>query len=152
MSDVMGRLSRRVATVLLILSAACGGSSPTTPAVSPSVDVAGNWTGTWSFVTSGVTVTDNVRAVFSVGGIGIVGTWTSDSGPTGTMTFSTLPAGTNVPGTFTIRTTTVTGECSAQALMTGVATGTTMDVTITSIAGAATCVWATDHRFSLKKS
>lgn len=153
MSDVMNRMSRFVAIVLFVLSAACGGSSPASPAVPSSLDVAGSWTGTWSFVASGVTVTDNVRAVFSGSGAGITGNWTSDSGPTGTMTFSSLPSGTNVPGTFTIQTTTLSGTaCSAQASMTGVATGTTMEVTITSIAGTATCVWATDHRFSLKKS
>jgi len=155
MSHVLSRLLRCVALLALIFSASCGGSSPTTPApsTSASADVAGNWTGTWSFVASGVTVTDNVRAVFTVGSAGITGSWTSDSGPTGTMTFSSLPPGSNVPGTFTIQTTTLSGAaCSAQASMTGVASGTTMEVAITSIAGTATCVWATDHRFSLRKS
>jgi hypothetical protein len=153
MSHVVSRVSRCVVIVLLILSASCGGSSPTSPAASSSADVAGNWTGTWSFVASGVTVTDNVRAVFTIGSAGIAGHWTSDSGPTGTMTFSSLPPGTNVSGTFTIQTMTLSGAaCSAQAPMTGVATGITMEVAIMSIAGTATCVWATDHRFTLKKS
>ena len=156
MSHVAGRLSRCAAFILLILAASCGGSSPTTPATSsPSStsDVAGSWTGSWSFIASGATVTDTVHAVFTVSGAGIAGNWTSDSGPTGTMTFSSLPPGTNVPGTFTIQTTTLSGVvCSAQASMYGVATATTLDVAIASIAGSAGCVWATDHRFSLKKS
>src|SRR6185295_2366789 len=55
---------RLVLAVALAAQLACGGSSsPTSPA--PALSLAGTWTGSWQFVTSGVTVSDAVTATFT---------------------------------------------------------------------------------------
>ena len=56
---------RLVLGCLVALATACGGSIML-PAPTP-ITITGDWSGTWQFVTSGVTVTDNIRATFAQG-------------------------------------------------------------------------------------
>ena len=88
-------MSARLPLVALLLAlAACGGKgSPSSPA--PSLNLAGTWGGTWTFVTSGVTVSDTVAATLTQSGTGADGTWTSQSGATGQFTNLTPAASTS---------------------------------------------------------
>jgi hypothetical protein len=113
--------------------------------------VAGNWSGSWTFVTAGVTVTDNAHASVSVDGTGVHGTWTAESGPGGTFTFASLPSGAAASGTLTIAISTLSGTCSAQASVSGTATTGALDLVVAALPSNANCVWATDQRFAFKK-
>ena len=135
-----------VALILCLAWAAGCGGGPTSPTA---VNVAGNWTGTWKFVTSGVTVTDNVTAAFTQSGASVNGTWTAESGPTGSMSFQ---VGSTFTGSFTISQTTLGGAtCTATATLSGQATSSSLEVTVVSIPASSTCSWASNHQFSLHK-
>lgn len=139
-------MSRRLALGCLVaLAAACGGSSM--PAPTP-VTIAGDWSGTWQFVTSGVTVTDNIRATFTQTDTA-TGTWSADSGATGQFTFAVAA---NVSGTLTITQLKVSGvTCTATANLTGTVSTNAITLSVPAIASSPQCAWATNNQFSLQR-
>ena len=73
LEQVLAMTARRIfAAVLIAIAATACDDSPT----GPSVDLGGAWTGTLTFVTSGVTVTDSVAATLSQSGSSVTGGWT----------------------------------------------------------------------------
>ncbi|HKW01415.1 MAG TPA: hypothetical protein VJN96_16440 [Vicinamibacterales bacterium] len=140
-------MSRRlILGCVVAMAAACGGSNPA-PAPTP-ISIAGAWSGTWQFVTSGVTVTDNVHATFTQTDTA-TGNWTADSGATGQFTFR--PAS-SVTGTMTIAQPRVSGgTCTATANLTGMVSANAMTLSVPTIPPSALCAWATNHQFSLHR-
>jgi hypothetical protein len=140
----LGRLMI-VATVLW-LAAACGSSTPSSPAAV--IPIAGNWSGTWSFVTSGVTVTDNVTVTFTQAS-SATGTWSADNGATGTFQFAVAST---VTGTMVISQSPVGGgTCSATGNLTGSVSSTAMTLTVPTLPATAQCSWSTNNQFSLHR-
>jgi hypothetical protein len=132
---------------LALLLAGCGSGSPTS--ASSIFSVAGNWTGTWQFVSAGATVTDGVTATLTQDGLNAKGTWTADSGPSGQVSFTVAAS---LSGTLTISQTTLTGQsCSATTTLSGAGSATALDFTLTAIPPSGLCQWATSNQFSLKK-
>src|SRR5262249_6882262 len=71
----------RVLVALAVVSAAaCGGSTPASP---DALDLTGTWTGTWTYVTSGVTISDGLHVTITAGSTNANGAWTADSGASG---------------------------------------------------------------------
>jgi len=126
------------------LAAACGGSSSTPgPAT-----IAGDWSGTWQFVTSGVTVTDNVHVTFTQSDT-VTGTWVADGGATGQFRFA---SGSPVSGTFSITLLKVNGQtCSGSGNLTGTVATNAVSLSVPSIFSASQCDWATNNQFSLHR-
>jgi hypothetical protein len=118
--------------------------------MSPSrIDVGGAWTGTWRFVTGGVTVTDAVTATLTQNGTNVTGTWTAASGPAGELSFA---IGAEIAGTLTMTLTTITGQpCTGTTTLSGTATPTALDFTTTSPAPSGVCQWATSNEFSFRR-
>jgi hypothetical protein len=118
--------------------------------MSPSrTDVGGSWTGTWQFVTGGLTVTDAVTAMLTQNGTNATGTWTAASGPSGELTFA---VGASITGTLTITQTTLTGQpCTATTTLTGTVTATTLEFTTTSPASTGFCQWAANNQFAFRR-
>lgn len=135
---------RRAAFVILIAGGISCGKSPgaPTPAV---VNIGGTWTGTWSFVTAGVTVTDAASVTFTQNGSSAGGPWTSASGPAGQ--FGVEMAST-ISGTASISQTLLSGpNCSATTTITGTATSTRVQFTLGALPASGLCQWATNHEF-----
>jgi hypothetical protein len=132
----------------LLAQAACGGSSPSAP--SPALNLAGTWTGSWQFVTSDVTVTDNVTATLTQSGEDVSGTWRAESGATGQFTHLAPRAAT--AGSVTISQPTIAGgACTATASVSGTASGSSLELTVPQIAPSGACQWASGMQFSLRK-
>jgi hypothetical protein len=135
-----------LATAVMTL-AGCGGDSPTNP--SGSLSLSGNWTGTWQYVASGVTVTDDVTATLTQSGSSATGGWSSASGATGQLS---LTVASDLSGTITItQTPLASNACTASTSLSGSATSSTMDFTLAPISGTGLCQWAASQRFVLEK-
>ncbi|HET9372087.1 MAG TPA: hypothetical protein VFO19_17625 [Vicinamibacterales bacterium] len=131
---------------LAVVGGGCG-DSPTDP--SGSLNLAGSWTGTWQYVASGVTVTDDVEATITQNGSNATGTWTSASGATGSLS---LTVASDLSGTITItQTPLASNACTASTSLSGSATSSTMDFTLGAITGVGLCQWAASQRFVLEK-
>ena len=135
--------------IVLVWLAACGGSSsPSSPTTS--LNLAGSWTGTWQFVTSGTITTDTITATLTQNGTDAGGTWTAQSGATGQFTRLTATASTS--GSMTISQTTLSGTvCSGTTSVSGTATSATLELTIAPITPSGICQWATGQQFSLRR-
>lgn len=139
------RTRRVIAGICLTLAAACGSSSPSSPT---SISIEGNWSGTWSFVTSGVTVTDNVTVTFTQPS-NANGTWNADNGAAGTFQFAVAST---VTGTMVINQTRIGGGlCSATGNLTGTVSSTAMTLNVPSLPTTTQCNWATNNQFSLHR-
>jgi hypothetical protein len=140
---------RRLFAILICASAACGGgSSPSAP--TPSLNLAGNWAGSFQFVTSGVTITDGVTATFTQTGTNVTGTWRAESGGSGQ--FTQLAAQASTSGSVTISQTTITGAtCNATAAFNGTASASALDLNVAQIPANGTCQWASGMQFALRK-
>ena len=135
-----------VMLAMVALTSACGHGSPTSPDL---LDLAGNWTGTWQFVTSGVTVTDNLSVTFTQTGTAAAGTWSADSGASGVFNF---PATTTVSGSMSIMQVTLSGvTCQATAGLSGSAAANSLSLQVPTIAGTTSCSWASNNVFSLHR-
>lgn len=135
-----------VAAFLALVS--CGGKSPSAP--SAGLNLGGNWSGTWQYVTSGVTIVDNVTATLAHSSMDVNGTWTAESGASGQLQRLVPQASTS--GSLTITQTTITGTaCTATTAVAGTASATTIELTVSPIAPNGVCQWASDQRFSLRK-
>lgn len=142
------RISRCFAGLCLMasLAAACG-SSTSTPAPAPAT-IAGDWSGTWQFVTSGVTVTDNVHVTFTQSDT-VTGTWAADGGATGQFRFA---PGSTVTGTFSITQLTVGGQpCNGSANLTGTVATNAITLSVPTIPSTPQCAWAANNQFSLHR-
>ena len=140
---VAGRLALGLVIVVTI---ACGSNS-STPA-GPTPMIAGDWTGTWQFVTSGVTVMDNVRVTFTQTDTA-TGSWTADNGASGQFQF---PVSSSVTGTFTITQVKVSGPtCSATANLSGTVSASAMTLSVPTVPSTPQCAWATNNQFSLHR-
>ena len=137
---------RLVLSVMIGLAAGCGGSSAAT-APTPAT-IAGDWSGTWQFVTSGVTVTDNIHVTFTQTDT-VTGTWAADGGATGQFRFA---PGANVTGTFSITQLKVSGQtCSGSGNLTGTVGTNAITLSVPSIPSTSQCDWATNNQFSLHR-
>ncbi len=118
--------------------------------MSPSrIDLAGEWTGSWQFVTGGVTVTDTVTASLSQNGTNVTGTWTAGGGTTGEVSFT---AAESISGTLTLTQTTMTGQpCSATTTLSGSASSTALDFAAATPAPNGICQWAASNQFSFRR-
>jgi hypothetical protein len=145
---------RRLVFLLLMSAAlglsgsACSESTPTGPST-PSLSLAGAWTGTWTFVSAGATVTDTVAMTLSQTGASVNGQWSSSGGASGTIGFS---AAATISGSAAISQTLLTGAtCTASTTLTGTATTTAIQFSLGSLSGTGLCQWATGHQFSFSK-
>lgn len=143
-------MTRRFAiVVVLALFAACGGDS-TPSAPTASFNLAGTWTGSWQFVTSGATVVDTVTATLTQSGATVSGTWTSESGATGQI--SSLAAQSSTTGSMTISQARLTGTaCNATTSVSGTASASAIDLTVPQIPVTGVCQWGSAMQFSLRK-
>ena len=134
--------------VACLALASCGGKTPSTP--SASLNLGGNWSGTWQYVTSGVTIVDSVTVTLAQTGADVTGTWTAESGASGQLQHLLPQPSTS--GSLTITQTTVTGTaCTATTAVAGTASATTIELTVSPIAPTGVCQWAASQRFSLRK-
>ena len=137
---------RMLAAVLIAIAAtACDDDSPT----GPSVDLSGRWTGTLTFVTSGVTVTDNVSTTLSQSGSSVTGGWTTLGGTQGQFT---LTAAAEITGATTISHSTITGQpCTASTSVTGTATSTRLELSLAPVTQTGVCQWAANQQMVLTR-
>lgn len=147
--QIAGRVRQAALVVVLSVSAstiACGGS-PTSP--TPALNLGGAWTGTWTFVVAGATVTDTVTATLTQNGDSAGGQWTAASGPTGQLIIS---VGSTISGTASISQSLLTGViCTTSTTVSGTATSMSLQFTFGTLAPTGLCQWATGHQFSLTK-
>ena len=143
-------MRRRVAIAVgLMLFTACGGGS-TSPSPTPALNLAGTWTGSWQFVTSGATIVETVTATLTQTGSTVSGTWTSESGATGQI--SNLAAQASVSGSLTISQPTLTGPtCTTTTSVSGTASASAIDLTVPQIPATGVCQWGSSMQFSLHK-
>jgi hypothetical protein len=139
---------RVILVVGFLALVSCGGKSP--PGPTTSLNLGGNWSGTWQYVTSGVTIVDSVTATLAQTGADASGTWTAESGASGQL--QRLVPQPSTSGSVTITQTTVTGTaCTATAAVAGTASATTIELTVSPIAPSGVCQWAASQRFSLRR-
>jgi len=127
--------------------AACGGppAAPTPTAV----NIGGAWTGTWTFVTAGVTVTDTVSATFTQTGTAAGGLWSAAAGPGGQMT---LDVGPTLSGSVSISQTLLSGvNCTSSTTISGTASSTRVQFTLAALAPSGLCQWATNQQFTFTR-
>jgi hypothetical protein len=127
------------------IGAACG--SPVGP---DGFSLDGEWSGTWTFVSAGATVTDDIDVALSQDDESVAtGTWVAASGPSGQITLSPTTA-TN--GTVTITFTTLSGQmCATTTSAMGTASGSSLELVLIDPSTSGICQWSTANRFSLVK-
>lgn len=124
----------------------CGGS-PTPP--SASLELAGAWTGSWTFPSGGATVTDTVTMTVTQNGTSVGGQWSSAGGAGGTVAFT---AAANFTGTANIsQTLIIGGNCSATTTITGTAAPNQIRFTLGTLTPAGLCQWASSNQFTFVK-
>jgi hypothetical protein len=138
----------RLAACLLgaLLVSHCGGGSPS----SPSLNLAGTWTGTWRYVAGGATVSEAVTATLTQSGDEASGTWMAESGASGQ--FQRLRAASSTSGSLTISVTALgLPPCTATASVSGTASATSLELGVSPIASSGTCQWAANQQFALTR-
>ncbi len=144
--SMIRRTSIGLIAAVLIASAGCGASSPTSPA---SFSVSGTWTGKFEYTTGGVSVSEDVTMVLTQPSTSATGAWSSTSSATGTVGF---PVASTVAGTFTINQPNIgSASCSGSSTLTGTASTTDLILNVVNVTQTGTCNWATGMRFTLKK-
>jgi len=134
--------------IALLLSASACGDSPTQPSNDTppgTIDVAGEWSGSWTYTAAGVTVTDEVTMTLGMSGGMASGSWTAASGASGQVSFSSQAT---MSGTLTINQA-VLGQssCNGSTTIAGTAAGARLDFTVADIAPSGVCQWGTGGRF-----
>jgi hypothetical protein len=138
------KVSALLLGAMVVAAGSCG-----SPAKPTSIQVAGTWTGSWKFVTAGVTVTDTVTATLTQSAFSVSGTWTSAGGASGTLSFA---VDASFVGSMSIVRTLLTGTvCSANSTISGSAEASNLQFAAASFSGTGLCQWATDNRFTLTK-
>lgn len=140
--------ARALGAVLVGLCVACAAGCESD--MSPSdIQVRGSWTGTWQFVTGGVTVIDTATATLTQNGTNATGTWTAASGPAGDLSFT---VGESISGTITMTQTTLTGQpCTATTTISGTASSTALDFTAAESPRTGICQFAVSNQFSFRR-
>jgi hypothetical protein len=127
---------------------ACNGRSPAAPAPVP-LNLAGTWTGTWTFVSGGATVTDAATVTLAQTDTSAAGSWSSASGPGGQLAFT---VGASVTGTISLSQTLLNGvNCSASTTVVGTATSTQLKFTLAALTPTGLCQWATNQQFTFSR-
>ena len=141
------RMARALVLGAGLFLTACGSDSPGAP--SPSLNLAGPWTGTWSFVSGGATVSDTVTVTLTQSGTSVGGQWSATGGAAGTVAF---PPTADFTGTASISQTLITGgNCSATTTLTGTASANQVRFTLGTLTPTGLCQWATNHQFTLTR-
>lgn len=137
-----------VAVALLVLTVACG-DSPTAPASQAEVNVAGDWSGTWTFSAAGLSVTDDLSVSLSQSGATVTGSWSATGGASGQIRFD---ATRQVSGTLSINQVLLgSGSCNGSTMIAGTASADRIDVTLAEIPPQGVCRWGTGSRFVLTR-
>ena len=143
---------RAVLLALLIWVAPACGDSPTAPSTNTpagTVEVAGDWSGEWTYSAAGVTVTDDVTVRLNQSGANVTGTWTAESGATGQISFV---ATASFAGSLTINQSLLGGSsCNASTNISGSASAAQLDFTLAAITSQGVCQWGTGNRFVLTR-
>jgi len=140
--------ARIVAPVAIaVAAAACGSDSPMTTAAPTTINLGGAWTGTWQFLTAGVTVTDTVTATLTQSGSQVTAGWTAASGATGTLAFA---AAAGFTGPFTINEPALGFTCTGSGQASGTAAVDALAFDVPSIGGSG-CQWSTNNHFALHR-
>jgi hypothetical protein len=127
---------------LALVAGGCG-DSPTEP-TQPQVNVAGDWSGTWTYEAAGLMVTDAVTMTLNQTDLTVTGTWTAESGASGRIDFEATTA---VSGSLTINQSLLgSGSCNGATMIAGTASATRIDVTFVDIPPQGVCQWGTDNR------
>lgn len=143
-----GVLALLISTAVVLNAGACSESTPTGPST-PSLNLAGAWTGTWTFVSAGATVTDTVTMTLTQTGGSVSGQWSASGGATGTIGFT---AAATISGSAAISQTLLTGAaCTSSTTLTGTATTTAIQFSLGTLSSNGLCQWATGHQFSFSK-
>lgn len=130
----------------LVLSA-CGGS-PGNPSPTP-LNLAGTWTGTWTFLSGGATVTDAVTMTVMQSGTSASGQWSATGGAAGTVAFSSTA---DFTGTASISQTLLSGvNCSASTPVTGTASASQIRFTLAALTPTGLCQWAANQQFTFNR-
>lgn len=139
------RIHLVVAAMIAIgAAAACGGSPG-----GPSLNLAGAWSGTLTYVTAGVMVTDTVTTTLNQSGSSVTGGWTSAGGTTGQFS---LNASADITGTTTISQTTITGQvCSGSTPVSGTATSSRLELALATLTPTSACPWAANQLIVLTR-
>ena len=141
--------ARRLGAALLIVIAATAAAACDDSPTEPTLALSGVWTGTLTFVTSGVTVTDTVSATLSQSGSSVTGGWTSAGGTSGQLT---MTAAADISGTTTINHTTIAGQvCSASTSVAGPATQTRLELALGALTSTGVCQWAANQQLVLTR-
>ena len=142
------RIALGLALVSLLALPACGGS--TTGPSETQLNLAGNWTGTWSFVSAGANVSDTVTMTVSQNGqTSAGGQWSAISNVAGTVSFTPTA---DFTGTASISQTLITGaNCSATTTVTGTASANQIKFTLGTLTPTNLCQWATNHQFTFTR-
>lgn len=130
--------------------AACGGDSPTA-STPQTLNLAGNWTGTWTFVSAGATVSDAVTMTVNQNpsGTSASGQWSAAGGPAGQVTFT---PGATISGTASISQTLLNGvNCSTSTTFNGTASASQIQFTLGALTPTGLCQWATNHQFTFNR-
>lgn len=145
-------LLRSVAVLLLAVAATACNDTPTAPTMTTppgTVNVAGDWSGTWTYSTAGVMVTDDVTARLNQSGAGVTGTWTAASGATGQISFTAMAT---LSGNLTLNQALLGGgSCNGGTTISGSAAADRLDITLADIAPQGVCRWGTGGRFVLTR-
>ena len=132
----------------LVLSA-CG-DSPTPPSPGP-LNLAGTWTGTWSFVSAGTLVTDSVTMTVGQNPSSetVGGPWSATGGAAGTVSFTPTA---DFTGTASISQTLLTGvNCAGNTTVTGTASASQIKFTLGTLTPTGLCQWATNQQFTFSR-
>ena len=123
------------------------GDTPSEP--SAALNLAGNWTGTWTFVSGGATVSDAVTMTVSQNGTVAGGQWSAAGGAAGNVQFS--PAA-DFTGTANIsQTLIIGGNCSASTTISGTATSNQIRITYGTLAPTGLCQWSASNQFTFTR-
>jgi hypothetical protein len=140
-----------VFALLIMVAAACSGT-PTAPAMNTpagTIDVAGDWSGTWTYGSAGVTVTDEVTVRLNQSGATVSGTWTAQSGATGQINFA---ATASFVGSLTINQAVLgRSSCNASTSISGSGSTSQLDITLADITPQGVCQWGTGNRIVLTR-
>ena len=129
-----------------VLIASCG-DSPTPPTTT--LNLAGAWTGTWTFTSGGAMVTDTVTMTVSQTGTSAVGQWSSTSGAAGTVTFTATEEFTGSAGLS--QTLIIGGNCTASTTLTGTASMNQIKFTLGALTPTGLCQWAPSNQFTFTR-
>ena len=140
------KIGRALLVMFALVTSSCG-DSPSEPTAS--LNLAGTWTGTWTFVSGGATVSDAVTMTVSQNGTSAGGQWTAAGGAGGTVQFS--PAA-DFSGTASIsQTLIIGGNCNASTTISGTATSNQIRFTYGTLTPTGLCQWSASNQFTFNR-